>query len=223
MAVIAISRESGARGSYVGHQLAERLGYFYVDREAIHEISMEYGVRHDEFEHIYEHAPGLLERYDRRNREIVQLVGRVIRGLAQRDNTIIVARDAFFALREYGDVLHLRVTARRGVRVQRIRHDHQLDSKQARAMLDRLDNERSKYVGAFFGLNWADAGLYDLCINTSTLALDPAIALVLQALSILKENRDPERPLVRDLEVDPILARAIEEALNLLQVTGQIS
>jgi hypothetical protein len=33
MAVITISLESGARGNYIGHKLAERLGYLFVDRE----------------------------------------------------------------------------------------------------------------------------------------------------------------------------------------------
>ena len=50
MAIITISRESGARGSYIGRKLAERLGYLYADRELIHEVSLEYGIRQDEFE-----------------------------------------------------------------------------------------------------------------------------------------------------------------------------
>jgi cytidylate kinase len=135
-----------------------------------------------------------LERYDRRNREIVGLFGRIIRGLARRDNTVIVSRDAFTALREFGDVLNVRVTAARSVRIRHIQQDHDLNVREARAMLDRLDSERSKYVGAYHGLNWADAGLYDLCVNTGTLAQDQTIELILQVLSILKENRDPERP-----------------------------
>ncbi len=222
MAVITISRESGARGSYIGRTLAERLGYLYVDREVIHEVSMEYGVRQDEFERIYEQAPGLLERYDRRNREIVQLLGRIIRGLAQRDNTVIVSRDAFTTLREYGDVLNVRVAAVRSVRIRRLQQDHNSNAREARAMLDRLDSERSKYVGAYHGLNWADAGLYDLCVNTGTLVQDQTLELILQTLSILKDNRDPERSSVVEVEVDPILDRAINETLNLLEATGRM-
>ena len=222
MAVITISRESGARGNYIGHKLAERLGYLFVDREVIHEISMEYGIRQDEFERIYEQAPGLLERYDRRNREIVGLIGRIIRGLARRDKAIIVSRDAFTALREYGDVLNVRVAAARSIRIRHIQQDHDLNAQEARVMLDRLDSERSKYVGAYHGLNWADAGLYDLCLNTGTLVADQTIELILQTLSILKENRDPERPAVVELEVDPILDRAINEALSLLEAAGRM-
>ncbi len=222
MAVITISRESGARGNYIGHKLAERLSYLFVDREVIHEVSMEYGVRQDEFERIYEQAPGLLERYDRRNREIVRLIGRIIRGLARRDNIVIVARDAFVALREYGDVLNVRVAATRSVRIRRIQQDQDLNAREARAMLDRLDSERSQYVGAYHGLNWADAGLYDLCVNTGTLVQDQTLELILQTLSILKDNRDPERSSVVEVEVDPILDRAINETLNLLEATGRM-
>lgn len=223
MAVITISRESGARGNYIGHQLAERLGYLFVDREVIHEVSMDYGVRHDEFERIYEQAPGILERYDRRNREIVGLIGRIIRGLARRDNVVIVSRDAFIALREYGDVLNVRVAGARNIRIRRIQQDHDLNAQEARAMLDRLDTERSKYVGAYHGLNWADAGLYDLCVNTGTISPDQTIELILQVLPLLKENRDPERPSVVGMEVDPILDRAINEALNLLEAAGRMA
>jgi cytidylate kinase len=222
MTVITISRQSGARGSYIGRKLVERKGYLYVDRELIHEVSLEYGIRQDEFERIYEQAPGILERYGRRNREIVQLIGRVIQALARRNNTVIVARDAFSVLREYKDVLNVRVTASRKDRVQRMRQDQQLTSEQARAMLNRLDSERSKYVGAYYGLDWADAGLYDLCVNTSKLTPDQGVELTLRSLSFLEENHDSKGPSVRDFTVDPILERAIDEAMSLLQATGQI-
>lgn len=222
MTVITISRESGARGSYIGRKLAERLGYRYIDREVIHEVSLEYGVRQDEFERIYEHAPGILERYDRRNREIVDLLGRIIRGLARNDNTIIVSRDAFTSLREFGDVLNVRVAATRRIRIRRLQQDHNLKTREARARLDRLDSERSKYLGAYHGLNWADAGLYDLCVNTSKLDVERMVELILQALKYLEESRDGNPPLVRNLEADPILDRAIGEALNLLDAATQV-
>jgi cytidylate kinase len=220
MAVITVSRESGARGSYLGLRLAESLGYQLLDGKVIHEVCMEYGVRQDEFEQIHEQAPGLLERYGRRNREIVRLIGRIVQEMARRDNVVIVSRDAFAVLRDYRDVLNVRVAAARSVRIRRIQQDHGAGPREARALLDRLDSERSKYVGAYYGLNWADAGLYDLCVNTSKLGVDPMVELTLQALAMLEEHPDVERPLVRDLESDPILARAIDEALSLLEAAA---
>ncbi|MDM8528706.1 cytidylate kinase-like family protein [Anaerolineales bacterium HSG24] len=220
MSIITISRESGARGSYIGQKLAERLGYFYMDREVIHEVSLEYGVRQDEFERIYEQAPGILERYGRRNREIVQLIGRIIQGLARRDNVVIVSRDAFIPLREYGDVLSVRVAAARSVRIHRLQQDHDISARKARTMLDRMDSERGKYVGAYHGLNWADSGLYDICVNTSKLDVDQMVELILRVLKLIEEGNDAKRPLACNLEADPILDKAINEALNLLEATA---
>jgi len=191
-----------------------------VDREVIHEVCMDHGVRQDEFEHIYERAPGILDRYDHRNREIVALIIRIIRGLAQRDNTVVISRNGFVALRGFQDVLNVRVTAERAVRIRRLQDERGLNSKEARALLDRLDSERSKSVGAYHGLNWADAGLYDLSVSTSTFDAEQAIDLVLQSVKFLEENLDDERPRVRDLEVDPILERAINEALSLLEAAA---
>ena len=221
MAIITISRESGARGNFIGRELAEKLGYRYVDREVLHEVSIEYGIREEEFEHIYEHAPGRLERYDKRNREVVQLINRIIRGLAQRDNLIIVGRGAFAVLRDYGDVLNVRVTAKRSVRIKRIQQDEGMTTKEAKAKVKRLDNERGKYIGAYYGLDWSNAGLYDLCINTSKLNIDSAIDLVVQTLAKLEQDRSPDLPVVSSEEVDPILVSAIDESLNLLEVVAQ--
>jgi len=220
MAIITISRESGARGSEIGHQLAERLGYRYIGREAIHEICIEYGIREDEFEHLYEHAPGIFERYDKRNREIVQMIAYIIRGLARRDNAVIVSRDGFDALHEFGDVLNVRVTANLDIRTKRIQEEHGVKLKEAQAMINRLDNERSKYISAFHGQNWADAALYDISVNTSKLDVDSATELVLQALTYLKEKHSPESEYVGDIETDAIIEKAIEEALDFLDSTA---
>ena len=128
-------------------------GYYYVDQEVIHEVSLDYGIGQDEFEHIYEHAPGRLERYAHRNREIVELFGRIIQGIAQRDNVVIVGRGSFVVLREFADVLNVRVTANQGVRVQRLQQDQNITVEQAQKLLDHLDNERGKFIEAYYGLN----------------------------------------------------------------------
>ncbi len=221
MAVITISRESGARGSEIGRLLAKSLGYRYVGREAIHEICTEYGVRQDEFEYLYEHAPGLFERYDHRNREIVQMITHILQSLARRDSMVIVSRDGFDALHDVADVLHVRITARPELRAKRIQHDHDLKPKEAEAMLDRLDKERSKYVSAFHGLDWADAALYDLCVNTGKIDTEHARDLILQALAYLKQDADPERARASDLEADLILERAIDEAFNFIDTISK--
>ena len=220
MTIITISRESGARGSRIGQQLAEQLGYRYIGRDAIHEVCKEYGIRQDEYEHLYEHAPGFFERYDKRNREIVKLIAYIIRGLAHRDNAVIVSRDSFDALRGFDDVLHVRVTADANLRAVRIQDEHGIKLEEAQAMLNRLDNERGKYISVFHGQNWNDAALYDISVNTSKLTVMQATALVLQALEYLKENDSPDGLHIDSIETDLIIENAIDEALDFLDATA---
>ena len=221
MAIITISRECGARGNIIARRLADRLGYRYANRDVLHEVSLEYGVKEEEFEHIYEQAPGLLERYDKRNREIVRLFDRIIRGLAQRDNLVMVGRGAFVVLHTYGDALNVRVTAKRSVRIQRIQQDEGVSVKKAKSRIKRIDKERRKYIGAHYGLDWSDAGLYDLCVNTTKLDIDSAVDLILQALADLERDRFLYLPLVTAEKVDPTLQAAIDAALNLLDAVAQ--
>jgi len=169
---------------------------------------------------LYEHVPGLFERYDKRNREIVQLIAYIIRGLARRDNAVIVSRDSFDALRGFDDVLNVRVTAVSDLRAARIQEEHGLKFKEAQVMINRLDNERSKYISAFHGQDWADAALYDISVNTSKLDVDQATELVLQAITYLKEKRSPEGTYVGNIETDPIIEKAIDEALGFLDAAG---
>ena len=44
-------------------------------------------------------------------------------------------------------------------------------------------------------------------MSTSRLDIDSVVELILQTLEVLEKNRDPKQPLVRDLNVDPILDR----------------
>lgn len=222
MAVITISRENGARGNYIGQQLAKKLGYRHVGKDLIHEVCMEYGVGPSEFERIYDHAPGLLDRYEQRNREIARLIGRVIRGLARRGNIVIVGRGSFAVLRNFEDVLNVRVTAKRSVRVQRFQQDHRLNSEQARKMIDRLDNDRCKYIGAYYGLDWKNAALYDLCVNTGKLTPDQGVAFILQALAFLEENQSAQGEFARDLPADPTLGRIIDDSISLLDAAAEV-
>jgi hypothetical protein len=48
------------------------------------------------------------------------------------------------------------------------------------------------------------------------------IDFILQGLSLLEENSDSEHLLVREVDADPILDRAIDEALSLLEATGRM-
>ncbi len=46
--VITIARELGSGGSYIGKQVARRLGYAYIDREVLQQAARELGLEETE-------------------------------------------------------------------------------------------------------------------------------------------------------------------------------
>ena len=56
--------------------------------------------------------------------------------------------------------------------------------------------------------------------SSDKLSAEQAVELILQALTYIKQE-DAGRPVVRAVEAVPILAKAIDEALNLLEAAGR--
>jgi cytidylate kinase len=48
--VITIARQLGSGGSYIGHLVARRLGYAYIDRQILQQAAVELGVEEAEIE-----------------------------------------------------------------------------------------------------------------------------------------------------------------------------
>lgn len=60
MAIVTVSYEMGAGGSEIGHAVAERLGYRFVDQELISEAARRYGVLEEKLNERDETRPSLL-------------------------------------------------------------------------------------------------------------------------------------------------------------------
>ena len=64
MSIVTVSHEMGAGGPEIGQQVAERLGYKYVDHELISDTARRYGLQEEKLEHLDETKPSLFERFD---------------------------------------------------------------------------------------------------------------------------------------------------------------
>ncbi len=63
MAVITISRETGSEGDKVGRELAESLGYLFLDKEIIRQVAEKIGASPEAVERYDEKAEGRLMRF----------------------------------------------------------------------------------------------------------------------------------------------------------------
>jgi len=189
--VITISRLLGSGGSFLGQQLARRLGYRYADHEILQLAAVELGndveqlTERDETsapfwemamsyfyagaaDTTYQPSPPMQFSTDR---EIYQAENAIIARLAQEENAIIVGHGGFFVLRNHPRHISLFLHAPLPFRIQRIQSLYQVTAQEAEEMIVRTDCDRERYVHALCGQQRTDLRNYHLTLDTSTLSL----------------------------------------------------
>ncbi len=128
MSVITISRELGSQGRQIAENTAQALGYHFMNKKAIGEVLEEYGLV--EFREEYEIAPSFWDIFDahrmERRSEMVSMLNKVILALAQHGNIVILGRCGFAVLRDFADVLNVRIQAPPEQRVAFIKADENI-------------------------------------------------------------------------------------------------
>ena len=204
--VLTISRQLGSGGSFIGQEVARRLGMRYVDREILQRAAVESGLAEGDLEaaderaagfwHAVSHlltsgaaeapyaAPAISATYEE---GVFQLEQRVIREIAERFDSVIVGRAGYHVLAEHAGASHIMVHARMEWRVARVMEVFRVtDLRAAQEMVERSDRQRARFIRAVTGRHWTDARAFDLCIDTSTTGLETATNLVVALVSSRK-------------------------------------
>ncbi len=197
--VIAIARQIGAGGAYLGQRLARALGIAYFDREILDETARQLGVSCPEVAQREEHVNGLLEglieglavgtdpyftppRVAVPDQALHQTQAEVIRGLARRTDCVIVGRGAARLLENQPGVLRVFLHASLAWRSQRIQESYHLATvAEAQILVERVDRERRQFYRRLFRTEWVDARHYDLCLNVEQIGLEASEGIILAA------------------------------------------
>lgn len=195
--VVCISHATGAGGADVGHAVADRLGFQYVDHEVISEAA-----------DWAELDPALVADAERRKPFVARLLGgwggagggerlpsgersrlvpgdpelraliqAVLRRFADRGSVVIVAHAASFALTG-GETLRVMVTASPGTRATRLAEAGGTAQADAERQIRTEDEARADYLKRFYGVERELPTHYDVVLNTDALSTDEAARLV---------------------------------------------
>src|SRR5215212_8374912 len=182
MAVITISRQEGSLGDAIGRSLAERLDYRFLDNGTVIEEARKYGGEIDSTApEIEEKQPTFWERLNEERRRHTTMVRSAVYGLAREDNLVIVGLGGVSLLRDLNHVLKILTIAPQEVRVDRVSkvgtidRPGPVDREQAAQLIRRSDRQRAGYLRYMFNIEWLDAQLHDLVINTGTVSMDFAV------------------------------------------------
>src|SRR5262245_64162686 len=120
MAIVTISHEMGASGPEIGQQLAELLGYRYVDHDLISDAAHRYGLLEDKLNHLDESKPSLFERFDAETRRYITVIQTALFEFAEQDRVVLVGRGGQWLLRGISHHLRVRVMAPFELRAKRL-------------------------------------------------------------------------------------------------------
>ena len=151
---------------------------------------------------------------------MVEFSYRVIQSLARHGNVVIVGRGSFVVLRDFDDVLNVRIQAPLPIRVSRMMQQQNIaEADKAEAVVKEGDKLRAAFVESWYGVGLDKASPFDVVIDTGKVSPDMAAAWLVEALNALKERLAgaPQRT-TSTIQVDYLLDGVISQALE-CQVT----
>src|SRR6266540_839853 len=198
--VICVSREFGALGGQIGRIAAGRLGFGFYAQELVDEIAKQAHVRRKVVESLDERRRSGVARWVD---ELVQIgrftptdymhnLSAVVLTLGRHGKSVIVGRGAFLML-DPEFTLRVRCHAPLDWRVERAATTYGLSAFDARAMVVRIDRERTAFYRDNFKVEVSDPHHFDLFLNPCTTGVHACAELVVSAFEARFGSDAPAR------------------------------
>jgi cytidylate kinase len=227
MAIITVSRELGSLGTDVAQAVAKGLKYDYLDKEGFNKALGEHGFSAMKLEKYDEKKPPLWDVFSSDRDRFLLFMKMVIYNFAEKGNVVIVGRGGQILLKDLPGTLTVRIEAPHGVRLQRISEAMSCDAKQAEHIIASSDHDRNGFHKFFFNIDWNRNDVYDLVINTKTLAIESCVAIIKSAVKSkevgdrLKEAKVELGNLSLSQRVEAHILYEEEVPIQYLEVTAQ--
>jgi cytidylate kinase len=217
MPVIAMTREMGTLGRDVAAGLASRLDLRVIHHELVEqEIAGRAGLRESEVHRFLEGEASLIEQWRMDRKRLSHFTAQEILELAARDNVLIRGWGATYLLRDVPHVACIRICApmpfRERVMMERLGTG---DRAAARREIERSDAAHNGTMQRLFGVDWRDATLYALTLNTERVGVDGCVDQIIRLLeSPSFQPTDQTRALVTDRLVKARVESALRERFH---------
>lgn len=214
MAVIAMTREMATLGKDVAAGLAEKLGLNVVHHELVeHDVAERAGMRESEVHRFLEGEASLFERWKIDSKRLSRYTAEEVLELALKGNILIRGWGASYLLRSVPHVICVRICApmpfREQVLMQRLGTS---DVAAARREIVRNDAAHNRTMQKMHGIDWTDASLYAIVLNTSRLPVQDCVEIIarLAASTAFQETAQSRAALMDALILSRVRA-AIEQ------------
>ena len=200
--VVCVSHTTGSGGHEIGKQVAERLGYLYLDEEIVAQAAAEGGLEPRDIadeERRQSFVNRFLQTFAEgggdawalaaahgmelvRPADIRALIRETLVQTAARGNVVIVSHAASYAVGGGPDTLRIFVTASPKTREGRVAAEAEGDDHTPAArVIKESDAGRRDYLKRFYSVDSESPTDYDLVVNTDQLSTEQAAEIVLRA------------------------------------------
>ncbi|MBN1614210.1 MAG: cytidylate kinase-like family protein [Deltaproteobacteria bacterium] len=204
--VVAISRQLGSGGSFIGRRVAGRFGFKYLDREILQQAAKYLGEEEARLSYREERVSGFWENFLRTfsfsnpesgyvtpapalvyDKDLIEVERRIIREVADQHNAVIIGRGAPLILADHPGAVKVFVHAPREFRLKRVMEAYGIsNASEALSMIEDTDRRRERYIRTTFGVHMRDARSYHLCIDTGAVGLEAAEEMVILLIRSLR-------------------------------------
>ena len=185
MAIITISRGSFSGGKMLAEALARRLGYRYIDRDQVIRQAAEWGVSQDDLRTAIEKPPSFLGQSQHTKYIYLAFIQAALAEDVRRGDAIYHGLAGHLLLGKGLHALRTRVIAPMEFRIAQVQQRMNTTRKEALAYIEAIDADRRKWTYFLYGVDWADASLYDLVVNLERMSLEEAC----EAICLLAQSR----------------------------------
>jgi cytidylate kinase len=202
---VLISRQMGSGGSYIGHLVAQDLGFKYIDRVILREAAKRLGTDEESLAGREERSSSLIEKvlagfavgaplaygpplgrpvYDK---DLFTVERRIMNDIVDHYSAVIMGRGGFHGLKDRPDIVSVFIHAPMEFRIKRVMDVlHMRDPKKAQAKIRESDRKRTKFVRDVLGLDWTDARNFQLCVDSSVSGFSGSAGII---ISLVNEKR----------------------------------
>ncbi len=173
---ITIARQFGSLGRPIAHELSERLGIEYYDRDIVEETSRkltlpvstvsnieEKSVKSNLFNMLFPLGIDPIEKQD----QVFKAQQQIILDIADKQSCIIVGRCADFILRNHKNCLNIFIYAPYEARYQNCINTLDMKPEDAKKMIRDVDKARDLYWKRYAGYSPCDFNHRNLMVDSS--------------------------------------------------------
>ena len=192
--IITISREFGSGGRFIGEEVAKKLGIAYYDKEMIGQIAEQAGLSSEYVRENAELSPKkgwfayAFSGRDITGKSVEDMVyeaqRKVIMEIAEKENCVIIGRNADFILKDRKDVLNVFIHGSIPEKVRRICSLYNVTEVDAIKMINDIDKRRRTNYNFYTEQKWGMASNYTISLDSSKLGCEMCQKIIIDCTEL---------------------------------------